>query len=194
MDDFFRDPRESYRSAGHSRIRLSSFISMCNDMIAPYRLDALTGAMLAATALDAWTTYYFLSHGLGVEMNPVLAPLVQQSLVWVPVYLLTPTLLVPAMPEVCRQSFAVFYLAIGLLFSINNLGGIYAGSFALVDSVGFQAIRGFGLFLGALAFIGLLDFANAAKPSALRCTAIALVWIPVFGAIEGLFYVASRFL
>ena len=150
--------------------------------------------MLAATALDVWTTYYVLSHGLGVEMNPVLGPLVQRSLIWVPVYLLTNPLLIPAMPDVCRQSFAVFYLAIGLLFSINNLCGIYAGNSVLVDCVGFQAVRGLALLLGALTFAVRLANPSAAKLSAVRSTVILLGWIAVLSVIEWLFYLASRFL
>ncbi len=150
--------------------------------------------MFAATALDAWTTYFLLSGGLGVEKNPVLAPLAQHSLLWVPVYLFTPTLLVPAMPDVCRQSFAAFYLGLGLLLGINNLRGIVAGSFFLIDGVGFPAVVAACLFVGATVFAVQLSTASARKASLRQHLAVVVVWTTFFCFFEGLYYVAGRHL
>jgi hypothetical protein len=151
-------------------------------------------AMFAAMALDAATTCFFLSRGLGVEMNPVLAPLVQQSLIWVPVYLFAQPLLVPTMPEVVRESFAAYYLAVGLLFGINNLCGMLLGTYVLVDNLGFEAVRAGGLIVAATTFAGRLAARKTTWKSAGQCIAIALLWIAVFAVIERGFSLAGRLL
>ena len=119
-------------------------------VVARYRVDLLMTVMLLATALDAWTTFTFLDRGLGVEVNPVLAPLAAKSLVWVPIYLFATPLFVPAMPELCRQGFAGYFSSIGLLLGLNNLSGIYRGDYFLIDSIGMVPVLVLSVGVGAV--------------------------------------------
>ncbi len=159
-----------------------------------YRLDLLTLSTIAATALDAWTTYYFIAHGLGVETNPILGPLAKHSLIWIPVYGSTPALLIPTMPDVCRQTFAIPYLAAGVLLGINNLCGIQLGWFALIDSLGFYNVQAALIGTGVIAFMYKLAATFTSWTSAARSTAIVVSWLAAFGAIETLFYFTGRIL
>jgi hypothetical protein len=158
-----------------------------------YRLDALTFAAIAAAALDAWTTYYFLAHNLGVEKNAVLALLAQHSLAWVPVFIMSRPLFIPFLPEVCRQTFAVFFLTVGLLFGLNNLGGIFAGSYFIVDIFSFASVIISGLFFGALTFVFQL-VTNATGRSLPGSIAIVVAWIGVFISFDFAFRVLAQFL
>jgi hypothetical protein len=159
-----------------------------------YRLDALTIAAIAAATLDAWTTYYFIAHGLGTEANPVLATLARHSLIWIPIYLLAQPILIPAMPDVCRQPFATGFLAAGLLCGINNLFGIYAGTYIVVDRLGFPAIVTICMLLGLLTFIYQLFSKGTGRELALRSLVIAACWIIVFIALDAMFYLAAQLL
>ena len=159
-----------------------------------YRLDALALAAIAAATLDSWTTYYFIAHGLGVEANPILAPLARHSLIWVPDYLLAKPLLIPAMPDVCRQAFATGFLAASLLCGINNLCGIYAGKFILVDLLGFPAIVAVSVLSGLLVFVYQLLSKGAGRELVLRSVAIAVCWIIIFIAVDATFYFGAHLL
>jgi hypothetical protein len=151
-------------------------------------------AMLAATALDVATTCYFLSRGLGVEMNRVLAPLAQRSLIWVPVYLFARPLFVPTMPGVVRESFAAHYLAVGLLISINNLCGILLGTYVLVDNLGLAAVQGGGMLIAATTFVARLSARKTTWKLTAQCIGLALVWLAAFVVIEGGFSLLGRLL
>src|SRR5689334_16248839 len=98
--------------------------------------------MFAGTIFDTWTTWVVVSRHYGVELNPVLAPLIRHSLVWIPIVLLSLPLLVPLLPEICRFVFGVYFGVAGLLFGANNLGGILYGRYFLVDMFGFPAVQG----------------------------------------------------
>jgi hypothetical protein len=161
--------------------------------MASYRLDALTIAAIAAAAFDAWTTYYFMAYDLGLEANPILASLARHSLIWIPVYLMAQPLLIPAMPDICRQSFAIGVLTASLLCGINNLCGIYAGKYILVDLLGFPAIVAASVLLGLLTFVYQLLSKEAGRKLALRSVAIAVLWIVIFVAVDGTFYLGAQF-
>ena len=160
--------------------------------MASYRLDALTIAAIAAAALDAWTTYYFMAYDLGFEANPILASLSRHSLIWIPVYLMAQPLLIPAMPDICRQSFAIGVLTASLLCGINNLCGIYASKYILVDLFGFPAIVAVSVLLGLLAFVYQLLSTKADRKLALRSVAMAVLWIVIFVAVDATFYLGSQ--
>jgi len=156
-----------------------------------YRLDALSLAAIAAATLDTCTTYYFLAHDLGVETNPILAPLARHSFLWIPIYLLAKPLLIPAMPDACRSAFAVGYLASGLLLGLKNLGGIYFGKFFLIDYLGFTATVIACAGLGVGAFLFPLIQRNAGRASSIQSVAIALGWTAAFIAVDAAFYLCS---
>src|SRR5262245_22824365 len=74
-----------------------------------YRVDWVTGIMLAGSILDVCSTWVVVSRPHGFELNPVLGPLIRHSLVWIPIYLLCRPLLVPLLPEMCRLGFGIFF-------------------------------------------------------------------------------------
>ncbi|MCG8648649.1 MAG: hypothetical protein MI861_02385, partial [Pirellulales bacterium] len=126
-----------------------------------YRVDLLILAMFSAAALDMGTTYYFVSQHLGTEANPVLGPLVRHSTLWIPLYLAVPTVFIPTMPEVCRQSFAAGHAATSFLAGSNNLSGILTGNYFWVDRFGFQSLLLVGLCCGVVTFLGMLAATRA---------------------------------
>jgi hypothetical protein len=159
-----------------------------------YRLDALALAAIAAAALDAWTTYYFIAHDLGFEANPVLAPLARHSLIWIPAYILAQPLLIPMVPDVCRQSFATGFLVAGLLCGINNLCGIYAGRYILVDLFGFPVLVAVSVLAGMAAFVYQLVSNGADRDLIRRSVAAGARWIVIFCAMDATFYLVAQLL
>jgi hypothetical protein len=157
------------------------------------QLDALTFAAIVAASLDTWTTYYFIAHRLGIEKNANLALLAEHSLLWIPIVILSPPLLIPILPEVCRQSFAAFYLTLGLLFGLNNLAGIYAGRYILVDVFSFESVVISALFAGAAMLVYQLA-TNPIQRSLARSAAILAAWIAVFVSLDFVFHAIARFI
>jgi hypothetical protein len=157
-----------------------------------YRLDSLTIGTIAVAALDAWTTYYFITHGLGVEKNAILASLAQHSLLWIPVHTLMRALLVPMMPDVCRQTFASSLLTAHSLLAGNNLSGISIGRFILVDTIGFAAVVGISASVGVITFIYQLATKHSSCASVAYSTALVMVWLIILSAVEGVFYLIGR--
>ena len=157
-----------------------------------YRLDFLTVGMIAATALDAATTYYFISRGVGQELNPVLGPLTERSLIWIPIYFAIPTLLVPAMPDVCRQTFAVPHLIGGLVFGMNNLGVILSGQAPILDAIGYYNLEAAVLLIGLLTFAYQVKTRSKDWASAIKSTRTVFTWIVAIAFLEGVFYLAGH--
>jgi len=151
-----------------------------------YTVDGLVLAMFAASLLDILTTYLFISLELGAEMNPVCAQLIRQSLLWIPVYLSAHPLLVPLAPEIPRRSFAVFFVASGLLFGINNLGGILFHRCFIVDTFGFWIPFGFCVLVAAAYFFYEL---YRHPENRLVPIGVMLGFLGLFLMIEGAFYV-----
>ncbi len=150
-----------------------------------YHIDLLIVISLSAALLDIVTTYLFISRGLGFEANPVCGPLFSRSLVWIPVYLLVRPLLVPFLPEIPRRTFAGYFLSIGLVGGVNNLGGILFHKFFLVDTVGFWLPLGFCV-MGA---IGLFIYQLRRNPKdGFAQVKIACGFPGVCLVIEGAFY------
>ena len=109
--------------------------------------------MFAGSILDAWTTWFIVSRHIGFETNPILAPLVRHSLIWIPVYLLLRPSLVPFFPDVCRFSFSIYFAFAGVVFGLNNLAGIFYGRYFLIDAIGFPFLQGICIIIGGTVFI-----------------------------------------
>jgi hypothetical protein len=148
--------------------------------------------MFAGTILDTWTTWVFVSRHYGFEMNPILAPLIRHSLIWIPIYLLCRPLLVPFLPEICRLAFAVYFGLGGLLFGSNNLSGILYGRYFLMDVVSFPVAQGTCVLVAITAFIWMLwrRVGNAQERKQHIIT--ALRWIGIFMLLELGFFAAGR--
>ena len=157
-------------------------------LFTPYRLDGWAIAAISASVLDSVSIGLLLSQGTGVIRDPILGPLAARSLLWIPVYRLAVPLLIPLMPKVCRQSFAVFYLAVGLLFSINNFSGHYAGWFVFVDSFGLYVSLALCLIPATQAF-GVYSMRAGDFARSLRTT---LAWIAFAFMIQAAFLGISR--
>ena len=105
------------------------------ELLNPYRMDLLVLAALLVNAVGTGIVYSLLD-GFVALSDPVLAALIEKSVLWLPIYRLLPILLLPAMPDVCRQTFASFYLAVGILFGVNDgLEGAARVSQSLTEGV-----------------------------------------------------------
>jgi hypothetical protein len=155
-----------------------------------FQVDGLLIAALFATALDAGTTCWFLMSGAGFETNPVLAPLAQRSLAWVPVYLIAPKLVLFMMKKAYRDPFALFFLISGLLLTVNNLDGIFTGRFFLVASFGIVGVFYACFIVAAVWFFVRLS----GETKKLLTIAGAVVWLGLFGLMEAGFLLADRLL
>ena len=156
----------------------------------PGGFDGLLIAALLATVLDAGTTFWFLRSGVGFETNPVLAPLAQRSLIWVPIYIIAPKLILLMMKKVFRDPFALFFLITGLLLSINNLDGIFNKRFFIVDTFGLAGV----LTAGFICAAGWFFVRLAREPRKLLTIACALAWGGFFGLVEVGFLLAAHLL
>ena len=154
----------------------------------PYRLDWLVWAAIGASLLDSISICIFQSKGTGAIGDLILAPLAAHSLAWIPIYRLAVPLLIPMMPNVCRQSFAVFYLSVGVVFCVNNLSGHYLGTFVFVDSVGLYPTLAICFVLGFLTFC----VQSARSGSLARSIRIAVTWLALAVIIQGIFFAVGR--
>jgi hypothetical protein len=134
----------------HNRVQLPLKSFRCCPV---YRVDLVVVIMFAGSILDAWTTWVFASRPYGFEQNPTLAPLLRHSLMWIPIYLLCPPLMVPLLPEVCRLGFTVYFGFAGFVFGVNNLSGIFYGRYFLIDLLGFAVLQGSCILFGLTVFI-----------------------------------------
>jgi hypothetical protein len=156
-----------------------------------YAVDGLVLGMLAATLLDVLTTYLDSSLKLAFEMNPVLAPLIRHSLVWIPIYLLVRPLLVPLLPEIPRRAFAFYFFANGLLFGLNNLGGILFHHYFIIHTFGFWIPEGLCVFSAFGFFVYEVYRDPENRFVQIR---IASGWFAIFWMIEGAFYLLGIYL
>jgi hypothetical protein len=148
--------------------------------------------MFAGAVLDAGTTWVFVSKHYGFEQNPILAPLVRGSLIWIPIYLLCHPLLVPLVPEICGLGFAVYFSLVGLTFGANNLAGIFYGRFFLVEVVGYEALHAACALVAINVFIWTLWRRVSDSQERKRYIITALCWIGIFVLLELGLFAAGR--
>ena len=148
--------------------------------------------MFAGTILDAWTTWVFISRHYGFELNPVLAPLIRHSLIWIPFYLLCHPLLVPLTPEFCRPAFGIYFGLAGLLSGANNAAGIFYGHYFLMEMFSFEALQGACALIALMVFVWTLWRRATTAPERKRHILTALCWIGIFALLELGFFAAGR--
>jgi hypothetical protein len=157
-----------------------------------YHLDWLTTGMLCGASLDTVTTWWVLSHRLGREANPVAAPLFHVSLWWIPIYLLCRPLLVPFLPKIPRDAFAVFYFLLGIGCGLNNLGGILYHNYFLVRRYGITGITAFWVIVACVFFL-MAQRQCRGSQERLAQLKVGLRWVVCFLAIEAAFLLVSMF-
>ncbi|WP_146394817.1 hypothetical protein [Planctomycetes bacterium CA13] len=172
-----RGPAKPYRSAARIGV---------NVIAVKFRFDLLIIAVLAVALLDTVTTYYFVAHDLGIELNQILAPLTSNSLLWIPVYIVLPKLLVAVMPTPCRQAFAIYFLTVCGTFTINNFVGICGGPYFL-DTIGPRIVQVGATVLASFCFFAHLKFERKNHTLKMQSVKTAVYWIFTFSAIEGAF-------
>lgn len=151
-------------------------------------LDRFVCFALCGATLDATTTLYFLSCRVGYEANPVLAPLVERSLLWVPVYCYSLALLTAFMTGIVRQAFAMFYGLMTLLAGLSNLSGILTGVW-LVALFRFDFPYVAGLLAGVLTFSIFCITEYPRISGRYTCVLVnAMLWAATFAFVEFAFY------
>ena len=152
-----------------------------------YRLDFFTVTAICASVLDALTTFCFIVTGTGSEMNTALSPLIEHSLAWIFIYILSRPLIIPLLPDLSRLVFAVYFLTVCLVFAINNFWGIVNGDYFATRILGFHGVHALACVTSALAysyhcvanFVTLTDW--------IRNTIWLFVFNGLFAAIEWVF-------
>lgn len=159
-----------------------------------YRIDLVVVGMFAGVLLDTWTTWAFASQHRGFEQNPILAPLIRHSLIWIPIYLLCRPLLVLLLPELSRFGFGVYFGLGGLLFGTNNLAGSFYGRYFLMEAFGFQVLQGACILFAIVAFIWAVWRRASNAQERKHHITTGLCWIGVFLLLEMGFFAAGRLL
>lgn len=159
-----------------------------------YPLTPTVLTMLAAATFDTSTTWLVISGNHGVETNPTLAPLIQHSLIWIPIYLLSRPLLVPFLPPLCRFTFALYFALAGLLFGANNLAGLLTGRYFLVDTLGFPASQAICVLLPATLFLRTLWTRTPSPPNRKHQLLTASLTLTLFLVIELAFFTTAHLL
>lgn len=162
-----------------------------NQRLVEWRLDWTSVAAIMATLLDVVTTVTFIVKRAGYEANEVLAPLIEHSILWIPLYLLSKPSLILLMPNVSRQTVATFFITIGLLAGTNNLSGLLFGNYFIVGAIGIGGISVIGIVLAGVVFVVQLDKNWHDRARVLRSL---VIWFVGLGLIEVSFIVCSKYL
>jgi hypothetical protein len=144
--------------------------------------------MLSAALLDAVTTWFTLSHRLGVESNHLAAVLFRHSTFWIPVFLLILPSLVPFLPEIPRRTLAIFFLTLQLLAGLNNLGGILFHHYMIAEYLGRSLVYGVSLSLSAWFFLSALARPTLSPQARWRQILILVGSLATFSLIHGFFF------
>jgi hypothetical protein len=161
--------------------------SVRESFLVPYRLDLLTLITIAASAIHSLTVWWFLSNGSGRILDPDLARLASHSLLWVPIYHLTGPALLAVMPRTCRESFASLFLAIGIVFSINNACGALWGRFVVMENVNLPTAVGICV-ASALVVFAILTISRQHR---IRTLLHGMTWLCVICLLKSVFYAIS---
>lgn len=156
-----------------------------------YRADGMVIGMLAAAFLDISTTYYVVSLNLGIEANPVLAPLLRHSLVWIPVFGLIRPLLIPFLPKIPRRTVASYFLAAHLIGGFNNLAGILFHNFFIFNIFEYWMPLLFCCLIGFLVF--MYELYQAPKGRLIHVLILFGCLVVIF-VVDGVFYLLGAYL
>jgi hypothetical protein len=157
-----------------------------------YKVDLVVLGMFAGVLLDTVTTWVMVFRHRGFEQNPILAPLIRHSLVWIPIYLLCRPLLVPFLPAHCRPAFGVFYGFEGLAFGVNNLAGILYHHYFLVDRSGYTDTEWACVMVAVAVFAWGLWRRAANVQERTHSIVTGLCWVGIFILLEIGFFAAGR--
>ena len=156
-----------------------------------YRLDFFPVMAIITALLDALTTFWFVANGSGVEMNAVLAPLIQHSVVWIFIYIFARPLIIPLLPDLSRIVIAVFFFTVSLIFGASNLSCILLGDYFATRLFRFYGVLAFSAAMAFAAYlyqcIKLIGSGNWAFN-----TILLLVFVASFIAIEYVFFAIGR--
>ncbi|MFN3192022.1 MAG: hypothetical protein ACE361_16040 [Aureliella sp.] len=161
-------------------------------LVTAIQLDWLTAAALAATLLSSFAIYLYHSAGTGTIGDPILFRLANQSLAWIPIYRMAMPILILFIPVPCRRSFAIFFLALGILCSLNDLMGHFVGLYPVTY---FSANSSTGLLAGIMACLVLtcgqfaLDLFNSANR--IRFVAYGAGWLGLMLLVQVAFWILS---
>jgi hypothetical protein len=157
-----------------------------------YKVDLVVLGMFTGVLLDTMTTWFMVLRHRGFEQNPILAPLIRHSLIWIPIYLMCRPLLVPFLPAQCRSSFGIFYGFEGLLFGINNLAGILYHHYFLVDRFGYSELEWTCVTIAVAVFAWVMWRRARNARERTHSIVAGLSWIGIFVLLELCFFAAGR--
>lgn len=178
------------KDSRQNRLRSQSTFFLCCRQV--NRVGWLAVGMFAGVILDTWTTYFFVSRNCGFELNPILAPLIRYSLIWIPIYFLCRPLVVLLLPEFCRSGFSVYFGFNGLLGGINNLSGILYGNYFLTDTFGFLTLQVTSAVIAIAVFVWVLwKHASTAQERKYHII-MGLYWTGIFVLMEAGFFAIGR--
>ena len=152
------------------------------------RIDWLVCATFAVSLLSSIAIYLYHSAGTGMIGDPILARLAEHSVVWIPIYRLSPALLICFMPNGVRQSFAIFSLVVGTLSCVNDFGGHFFGRYLVLEAI--TITTAFSLCLSLSCLYSVTLFLSSSNRR--RLTRNTLGWLAVVLAVEGVFFAIGR--
>ena len=158
-----------------------------------YTIDIPVILLFIAVSLDVISTMLFISLTNGVEKNPILSNLIDISIWFIPVYLLTTdAVFIPFLSGVLRKSFSYTFALTSIILAVNNTSLILFDNAFIIDTIGFNAIV-ILVVLFSLAFFAFLlarERPNK-KETLLTCLKFA-EFILFIGLIHLVFFIITR--
>ena len=152
------------------------------------RLDWFVCSTFVVSALSAIAIYLYHSTGTAMIGDPILARLAEHSVVWIPIYRLSPVILIFFMPNGVRQSFAVFFLVVGILSCVNDFGGHFFARYLVQEAITIPTAFILCFSLSCLYSVTLFLSSSNRR----RLTRNTLGWLAVVLAVEGVFFAIGR--
>lgn len=150
-----------------------------------YTIDLAVVLLFIAVSLDIISTIIFLGLDAGKETNATLGKLIDISIWFVPIYLLTiEVIFVPFLSRLLRHTFCYTFAFLSMVLAVNNFSLIIFGSAVIINLMGFMGVVMMATLFGLTLFGYLLAKEKLPKNKALLVCLQFVLFLLFLGLIH----------